>query len=774
MKIIKFIKKTIELFKIKYKNSTFFQTYVLILLPIFIMLVFSVASIISYNAQCIDILEKSYLSKLESICRDNETSFQNISTTIEILSKSDEFIAISGDTQNPSSSAINDVSKIFQRIIDDNYLVDSIAFYNRTGNFVCSEKGWSHPTMYFGTDYRYAEYPSTYWANYYYKASDNQLLAPSLVMSNVDNLQKIIIPIVFTDVGSENSDNIIIANLSLSAIIQKADEAKLTSNSAFLMVNRNNRNVFNENNDLHPYLEDDFFNELFTKNSPVFDCEIKNKATLAMSYTPSSSALKYSYVALVPYSDITNTVSRVTYIILSIGIIVLLAILAITYFSANHIYRPIENLTLLFEGSSNGKNASTTNIVQYLSSSIQKTLDLNSSLSDVISKSLPLVQERYLINYLNSNDPYSDSEQVDVPLDFKYDFFCSVIIKMHFTDRFYSSYDNIEYDAIKSGIHSVIGSAFKKKYTTYIIPSETDTLYVLINPPNSDQLDEIVNILDDFKSLLAFDKDYITLKIGIGNIYPTLEGLKKSHKEAVNSVSAFIDLSYVQIHNNIEKKNTYDLSINDENALVNLLILGRADEAIDMMEKIVQRNVQANISDTAEIQLYVQFLNMIFKVMNMKNISYDPENRGDFNIISDIITQPLPDIHDTTVKYIDRIIRHLDGSTSKFSLQSTISYIEEHFKEDISLESIADHFQTTPKYLSKMIKEQLGMNYTDYLAELRIREAKMLLIETDKSIGEIFQEAGFNNRNTFICTFKKVTGLTPSNYRKNKKIQRNN
>ena len=326
----------------------------------------------------------------------------------------------------------------------------------------------------------------------------------------------------------------------------------------------------------------------------------------------------------------------------------------------------------------------------------------------------------------------------------------------------------MEYNAIKSGIHNIIQSAFSEKYEAYIIPSETDTLYVLLNLPENSESDAIVKILEEFQNVMDFDRDYMTLKIGMGGIYPRLEGLKKSHHEAINSVSAFIGLTHVKVHGveNEEKSGIFILSMNDENSLLNHLILGRTEDAKDIINKILSENADRNISDTAVMQLYIQILNIIFKVMRMKDISYDSENSGDFHIITEIIKQPISDVHEIIMKYIDIIGSHMGSANTKVDIQSIISYMEENFSEELGLENIADNFNTTPKYLSKLIKDKLGINFIDYLAGLRINKAKILLTETNKSISEIFQAVGFNNRNTFIRTFKKNTGLTPSEFRK--------
>ena len=86
----------------------------------------------------------------------------------------------------------------------------------------------------------------------------------------------------------------------------------------------------------------------------------------------------------------------------------------------------------------------------------------------------------------------------------------------------------------------------------------------------------------------------------------------------------------------------------------------------------------------------------------------------------------------------------------------------------LSLEKLAERIDVSKHHLSQVINEQLGMNYFDYLNSLRVNEATKLLLSTSKkemNIIEIAFEAGFNNKATFNNAFKKLTGMTPKEFR---------
>jgi AraC-like DNA-binding protein len=89
---------------------------------------------------------------------------------------------------------------------------------------------------------------------------------------------------------------------------------------------------------------------------------------------------------------------------------------------------------------------------------------------------------------------------------------------------------------------------------------------------------------------------------------------------------------------------------------------------------------------------------------------------------------------------------------------------------DLTLEQLAGQLQMRPKLLSQAINEGLGQNFFEFVNTYRIEEAKRLLTDpADKKITvlEVLYEVGFNSKSSFNTVFKKQTGLTPSEFKKN-------
>lgn len=91
-------------------------------------------------------------------------------------------------------------------------------------------------------------------------------------------------------------------------------------------------------------------------------------------------------------------------------------------------------------------------------------------------------------------------------------------------------------------------------------------------------------------------------------------------------------------------------------------------------------------------------------------------------------------------------------------------FINDHYSEELSLDILADKMGVSSKYLSRVFKQVMGVNLSDYLAFVRVEKIKELLM-TDMPLNQIMESAGVFNRTTFTRMFRRQEGMTPSEYR---------
>lgn len=91
-------------------------------------------------------------------------------------------------------------------------------------------------------------------------------------------------------------------------------------------------------------------------------------------------------------------------------------------------------------------------------------------------------------------------------------------------------------------------------------------------------------------------------------------------------------------------------------------------------------------------------------------------------------------------------------------------YIEANLSEDLSLEAVGAKVFLSPKYLSKLFKEEMGVTYTDYVTSRRMEQAKVLIENNNMTIDRVASSVGYGTTAYFIKRFKEMYGCTPGNY----------
>lgn len=110
---------------------------------------------------------------------------------------------------------------------------------------------------------------------------------------------------------------------------------------------------------------------------------------------------------------------------------------------------------------------------------------------------------------------------------------------------------------------------------------------------------------------------------------------------------------------------------------------------------------------------------------------------------------------------------HRIGTTQK-TIFEIVGYINTHYPEQLTLESISEKYFLSKYYFSHTFKENTGFSFTQYLNNVRIKEAKRLLLTSSLTVNEIAIRVGFQSNTHFGRVFRQITGVCPSRYRKEK------
>lgn len=131
-------------------------------------------------------------------------------------------------------------------------------------------------------------------------------------------------------------------------------------------------------------------------------------------------------------------------------------------------------------------------------------------------------------------------------------------------------------------------------------------------------------------------------------------------------------------------------------------------------------------------------------------------------------------LNDYSVKLKDYLLwlqeaigSQFDGNRNKQKMKQAVEYIEAHYNEDLNMAVVSNQISMNYSLFSYSFKQYTGSNFVNFIKDIRMREAKRLLAETDLRVNEISQEIGYENEKHFMKIFKASCGVSPSEYRKN-------
>jgi two-component system response regulator YesN len=104
-------------------------------------------------------------------------------------------------------------------------------------------------------------------------------------------------------------------------------------------------------------------------------------------------------------------------------------------------------------------------------------------------------------------------------------------------------------------------------------------------------------------------------------------------------------------------------------------------------------------------------------------------------------------------------------------VRAAISFVHAHYREQIGVGDAAHHCNRSEKHLSRTLKDEIGMTFTELLTEIRLRNAEVILADASRSVAEVAFAVGFEDPAYFSRVFRKSRGMSPSEFRAKVRIR---
>ncbi|ANY68150.1 hypothetical protein BBD42_17960 [Paenibacillus sp. BIHB 4019] len=171
------------------------------------------------------------------------------------------------------------------------------------------------------------------------------------------------------------------------------------------------------------------------------------------------------------------------------------------------------------------------------------------------------------------------------------------------------------------------------------------------------------------------------------------------------------------------------------------------------------------------MQIFMQMLSRELKDLSESLNEFLEGDRSSALLAKLKTASTLAEMKEQLLEYLadlfDAYVAMSETKSYKTMITDMRAYIQENFADpDLSLNHLSDRFQISGKYASYLFKLEYDMKFVDFLVQLRIQQAERLLANTDETVQGIALQVGYANSITFGRVFKRITGVTPGEFRK--------
>lgn len=318
-------------------------------------------------------------------------------------------------------------------------------------------------------------------------------------------------------------------------------------------------------------------------------------------------------------------------------------------------------------------------------------------------------------------------------------------------------------ESMKDIIAGLLARYFSYENNLYLCSPKKHIYAVLI--PFSGTADEILITLQEkalkFHSELL-EEYSIWFFAGIG-LSCSFTNIWESYQQAKDA-AGYTSKNYIFLPYEMLKKGShvYYYPAEFSTRLIRSITGGNKSQVIEIFNLIHQENIEER---SLPFQLLRFLLTDIRNTLLKARFTYTGESTPQIVEIDTMLSQD-----ELTFRLCEDIsIKLCDFFASKSEknnlIDSIVTYIRENYKNPaLCLSKISDEFHISESYFSHMFKENMNVNFSVYLEDLRLTEAAHLIEKGESGINEIALEVGYNNQTSFRRAFKKKYGVTPSSF----------
>lgn len=322
--------------------------------------------------------------------------------------------------------------------------------------------------------------------------------------------------------------------------------------------------------------------------------------------------------------------------------------------------------------------------------------------------------------------------------------------------------------AFQKKLQDMVLEGFTQKNSALIEASGRGIVFCIMNA-DKNQLKYTINTF--VNSISARLGEYASTPLGIwtGGIYQGITHLIDSYVESFESNTFRYFNQVNENQSNIEECfDTYSQLFDHEDAIITTLFSGNLTAAILLLED-QKTFLTSNNHSSDDARLYLRHL--LHKYLRgIKSANPNLMLPDSFHSYGTFALMTIPEMFEKlyqSLEQISKLVAPVSVNHGTQTMDKIKGYIDKNYPDPyLSLSSIADYIGLNASYISTEFAKKEKKGISNYITDIRIEHAKHMLLHTDKTVAEICDAVGYLNPTYFSTTFKKATGLTPSQFRK--------
>jgi AraC-like DNA-binding protein len=273
---------------------------------------------------------------------------------------------------------------------------------------------------------------------------------------------------------------------------------------------------------------------------------------------------------------------------------------------------------------------------------------------------------------------------------------------------------------------------------------------------------------------MAYSEYKLKITVAFGDAFSTIQEITHSYEQAKQT------LEYAVLNNRGHiawfsdskvESGSYYYPMDIEQRLISTIRAGDSEEARKIVKSIIDKNMgNQHLSIEMKLQLVGEMRGTLIKLMNQKVFAesslYDKLYHQIMSIQPANEMSSIQEEIEHIIMDLCRVIMGKKNHNHAKMIEQIKSYILLNFADqELNLYRVAEQVERPEKYISQLFKDVTGTNLSDYLEQVRMEEAVLLLTHKNYTVDEISSRVGYNSSHSFRRAFKRVMGVSPSSYR---------